>query len=339
MAARKTTRKQTMLVAGALALTVLASACGNGEKAAQSEAPKTNTEQAAQTDTKTNQGNEAASEYKTMEDEFGEVKVPLHPQRIVGLYLEDYLTMLGVDPAVQWYHPSWGKQDYLALDAPEFDATSTPEAWLELAPDLILADGAYDAEKYATLSKVAPVYRLHEENLLDPEAILKEIADVLGIPEKATEAIETYSKTMEETKEKLQSAVGDETVAVVRLNVGEKTLALFGITNRYIGNIYHQMGLTPHPWARDMEDYHEVLSEESIGDLDADHIILFVSNGAWDDPANQESVTSLESNPIWQSLPAVKNGNVYVMDRAHWQSGGMKANLMKAEDLLKVMAP
>lgn len=45
--------------------------------------------------------------------------------------MEDYLKALGVTPVVQWYHPSWGKQDYLNLDVPEYDITGSIEALLE----------------------------------------------------------------------------------------------------------------------------------------------------------------------------------------------------------------
>lgn len=275
--------------------------------------------------------------FKTVTDEFGEVEVPVQPKRIVALYLEDYLSLLEVEPVVQWYHPNWGQQDYLGLDVPLYDSTSNPEALLEIAPDLIIGDGAVTADTYELFSKIAPTYRLPEDILLDPEAILKNIADLLGIPEKAEQALENYHKTMEQTKEKLQAAAGDETVAVVRLNVGDNTVALFGINNRYTGNIYHEMGLTPHPLARDMEAFQEVLSEEAIAKLDADHIIIFPSNGSWNDDANKASVEWLNSS-IYQSLPAVKAGHVYIMERTHWQSGGMKANLMKAEDLLSAFA-
>lgn len=49
--------------------------------------------------------------------------------------------------------------------------------------------------------------------------------------------LKQYEQKVADTKEKLKNAIGEETVAVIRLNVGDKTLALFGIENRYAGNI------------------------------------------------------------------------------------------------------
>lgn len=286
-------------------------------------------EQVAQDETK-----QGAVDTKMMKDEFGEVEIPVNPKRVVGIYLEDYLLALGVTPVVQWYHPSWGKQDYLGLEVPTFDITGSIESLLEASPDLIIVDGAADSAKYELYSKIAPTYRLPESILQSPAEILETIGDVLGIPEEAKHVHNEYTKKMADTKEKLEQAVGDETVAVLRLNVGDKTLALFGIDNRYTGNIYKEMGLTPHPFARDMTEFHAILSEEKIPELDADHIIIFPSNGNWDSEENQEAMQVFGS-PLWKSVPAVKNGHVYRADRTHWQSGAVTANMMKADDLLK----
>ncbi|WP_353961239.1 ABC transporter substrate-binding protein [Paenibacillus sp. S-12] len=153
------------------------------------------------------------------------------------------------------------------------------EALLAASPDLIIVDGGVDAAKYAQYSKIAPTYRLQEGILQNPLEILKKVADLLNMKEKGDSVLAQYNQKITETKDKLQKAVGNETVAVIRLNVGDKTLALFGIENRYIGSIYKEMGLTPHPLARDMKEFHAILLEEKLPDLNADHIIVFPSNG------------------------------------------------------------
>ncbi len=271
---------------------------------------------------------------RVVQDEFGDVEIPAVPKRVAAIYLEDYLTVLNVEPIVQWYHPWWGKQDYLNLDVPLFDMTGSIEALLEAEPDIIIVDGSVDAAKYEIYSKVAPTYRLKEEILLDPEAILSTIADVLGIPDQATTAMEHYNQVMNDTKQKLQAAVGDETVAVLRLEVGDNSLIMFSEDNRYIGNIYHQMGLTAAPLAKGMDAFNELLSEEVLPELEADHIFILTSDGGWDTESNKDAISWLE-NSFWKNVPALKNGQVYYVDRTHWQSGAIKANLMKAEDLLK----
>lgn len=78
--------------------------------------------------------------------------------------------------------------------------------------------------------------------------------------------------------------------------------------------------------------------EEAIPSLDADHIIVFPSNGTWNSPENQEAIRLLDGK-LWQTLPAVKNKHVYMMERSHWQSGAVIANSMKIDDLLEKMTP
>lgn len=325
-----------------LAMTVVA-ACGSNNDSADANAVKTeNTAETAagsnSTSAETNSSTpEEGSATRTVAGEFGDVIIPAQPKRIAGIYVEDYLKALGVTPVVQWYHPSWGRQDYLNLDVPEFDISGSIEALLEKEPDLIIVDGGVDAEKYEQYSKVAPTYRLPEKVLQDSRQILTSIADVLGIPEKAEAVLAEYDQKVEQGKTRLQQAVGQEKVAVIRLNVADKTFALFGVKNRFTGVIYNQFGLTPVPMAAEMTDYQSIISEEVIPDLGADHIIVFPDNGGWDTEENQEASTLLDG-PLWNSLPAVQNGNVYRMERSHWQSGAITANLMKLDDLLEAMA-
>ncbi|WP_019911566.1 ABC transporter substrate-binding protein [Paenibacillus sp. HW567] len=321
-----------------MAFTVLA-ACGTRNNAADNAVQTENVAaQSTASSTPADAGGSKPAEAgtRTVAGEFGDVEIPANPQRIAGIYVEDYLKALGVTPVVQWYHPSWGKQDYLNLDVPEFDVTGSIEALLEKDPDLIILDGGADAAKYEQYSKIAPTYRLPERVLQDSRQTLTAIADALGIPEKAEAVLAEYDQKVADGKAKLQQALGQEKVAVIRLNVADKTFALFGVKNRYTGMIYDQFGLTPVPMAAEMTDYQAVISEEVIPKLEADHIIVFPDNGGWDTAKNQEALQILDG-PLWKNLPAVKNGNIYKMERSHWQSGAITANSMKLDDLLKVM--
>ncbi|WP_419886430.1 ABC transporter substrate-binding protein [Paenibacillus sp. B-A-8] len=322
-----------------MALTALA-ACGTNNTAKDNVAKTENAGESTSASNSTpTEGSGNAQEEgatRTITGEFGDVEIPVSPKRVAGIYVEDYLKALGITPVVQWYHPSWGKQDYLNLDVPEFDITGSMEVLLEKDPDLIIADGGADAARYEQYSKVAPTYRLPEAVLQDSRQVLTAIADALGIPEKAEAVLTEYDQKVADGKAKLQQALGQEKVAVIRLNVADKTFALFGVKNRFIGVIYSQFGLTPVPMAAEMTEYQSIISEELIPQLEADHIIVFPDNGGWDTEGNQEAIQILDG-PLWKSLPAVKNGNVYRMERSHWQTGAITANSMKLDDLLEAM--
>ncbi|MEK5466579.1 ABC transporter substrate-binding protein [Paenibacillus sp. FSL R7-0210] len=319
-----------------LAMSAIA-ACGTNNKAADGKNVQTGNAAAANAaPAETGGATASEGETRTVTGEFGEVEIPANPQRVAGIYVEDYLKALGVTPVVQWYHPSWGKQDYLNLDVPEFDISGSIEALLDKKPDLIITDGGADAAKVEQYSLVAPTYRLPESVLQDSRLILTAVADALGIPEKGKAVLAEYDQKVADGKAALQQALGQEKVAVIRLNVADKTVALFGVKNRFTGVLYNQFGLTPVPMAAEMTEFQSIISEEVIPELEADHIIVFPDNGNWDTAANQEAIQILDA-PLWKNLPAVKNGNIYRMERSHWQSGGITANQMKLDDLLKVM--
>ncbi|MFC4304273.1 ABC transporter substrate-binding protein [Cohnella boryungensis] len=332
-------KNKTIAAAAAILMLVALAACGSEkEKTDAPSASPTPTAAAATKSAEPSQetGKESEEETRIVKDEFGEVEVPVHPKRVVGVYVEDYLKALGVTPVAQWYHPLWGKQDYLNMDVPLFDMTGSIEALLAHDPDLIIVDGAADKEKYEQYSKIAPTVRLPENVLASSRDILRSVADALNIPEKADSVIAQYEQKIADAKAKLESAIGKETVAVIRLNVGEKTLALFGVRNRYTGMLYSEFGLEPPKMVKEMTEFQSILSEEAIPNLDFDHIIFLTSNGSWDSPENQEDIEGLNS-PLWKTVPAFKKGNIYKVERSHWQSGAITANGMKLDDLTRLL--
>ncbi|MBG9786529.1 ABC transporter substrate-binding protein [Brevibacillus laterosporus] len=325
----------TAWVAVLLVVMYLVAGCGKQPQEAVTQTQKS-VENGQQSESQANDKETTKqSQTRVVKDEFGEVEIPVHPKRIAAIYLEDPLVALGITPIVQWYHPAWGKQDYLGLDVPTFDITGSIEALIEANPDLIIVDGGVDATKYEAYSKVAPTYRIPDSFNKNAVETFKRVADIVGMPEKAESVLKEYQKQVTDAKEKLNSSIGRETVAVIRLNVGEKpSLALFGLKNAYTRMIYEDLGLEPYEPVKKIVT-HEIVSLEKIPEFNADHIIIFPSNGTWTSQENKQAVALLE-DPLWKALPAVKNGHVYQMERTHWQSGSIKANTMKIEDLLKI---
>lgn len=122
-------------------------------------------------------------------------------------------------------------------------------------------------ESYQLYSKIAPTYRVPDEVLGDAEETLKIVADLLGIPEKATSVLTDYKQKIADTKVKLEEVIGRETVAVVRLDVGDKPeLRLFGLNNAYTGMIYKDLGLEPFKWVKNIKA-HDVISQEKSQSL------------------------------------------------------------------------
>jgi len=158
-------------------------------------------------------------------DEFGEVKIPAHPQRVAGIYVEDYMMALGMkaDRAVVSSELGEAGLSRIGRAAVRYYGQHRGAAGSESRCNH--RDGGVDAAKYEMYSKIAPTYRLKEEILADPAKVLTTIGDLLGLPDKGESAVAQYKEKIADAKEKLSQAAKGETVAVIRLNVGDKTMA------------------------------------------------------------------------------------------------------------------
>lgn len=276
---------------------------------------------------------QAAPATRIVKNEFEEVEIPVNPKRVAALYREDYLVALGVTPIVQYFNPMWGKQEYLGLEVPLFDVTGSVEALLVSEPDLIITGVIEDAQ-YEMYSKVAPTFRIPEDVLVDPRETLSVIADLLGMPEKTEEVLQKYDQRVEELKGKLAASAGDEKVVVLRMNSVDKSVNIFGYNNIFTGKLlYQDLGMQAPEYAKNMTEGNIVLSMEAVPELDVDHIILLLSNGTWEDEGIAQAYEEMMNSPIWKTVPAVQKGNVYQVDRSHWQTTAIIGHQKKMDDL------
>ncbi|WP_139992220.1 ABC transporter substrate-binding protein [Paenibacillus paridis] len=320
------------------AAAIVLSGCGAGnDNTSESATTQPPTEESSGAANKAE--NESTAATRIVKDAFGELEIPTNPKRVTALYREDYLVALGVTPVVQYYNPMWGKQDYLQLEAPLFDVTGSIEALVVAEPDLIIEVGGIDEAQYEKYSKIAPTYRLSDEVLADTRQTLSVIADLMGIPEKAEKVLSDYDNRISEVKSKLGVAVGDEKIVVLRMNVADQSINIFGAKNIFVGQLlYQDLGLKAPAYAEAMTEGNMVLSQEALPELDADHIILLPSNGTWDDEGNTAALKEMLDSPIWKSLEAVKQGHIYPVERSYWQTGAITSNYKKMDELLKLLA-
>jgi len=309
---------------------LLAGCGGAGNGINNGEAVSSQPSRGANTDSKAEQTEPAT---RIVSNDYGEVEIPVNPKRVAALYREDYLVALGVTPIVQYFNPMWGKQDYLGLEVPLFDITGSVEVLLVSEPDLIIT-GVIDDAQYELYRKVAPTFRIPEDVLVDPRQTLKVIADLLGKSEKTEEVLQKYDQQVEGLKGKLAASVGDEKVVVLRMNSVDKSVNIFGYNNIFVGKLlYQDLGLQAPQYAQNMTEGNIVLSMEAVPELNADHIILLLSNGTWEDEGIAQAYEDMMNSPIWKTVPAVQKGNVYQVDRSHWQTTAIIGDQKKMEDL------
>ncbi|WP_263707640.1 ABC transporter substrate-binding protein [Shouchella tritolerans] len=290
---------------------------------------------ACQSENENNPDAGSASEPKTVTDGVGnEVTIPNQPERIIGSYLEDPLVTLGVTPVVQWSVASREStqvylEEYLEGIDP-IDSVLPLEAVMDAEPDLIFAPGETSLQSgdYEQYNSIAPTYVLDQKTADDWRAALTEIGEVLGLEDKAAEALATYDARVAEVKEALNEKTGDSKVAAVWVIGGDYYVVAPDVASGAV--LFEDLELEPaNAIANLPEDagaHWNPISLEALAELDADY--LFLVDG---DP---DTIESLKSEAIWSGIPAVEQGNVFeVSGKSSWLYNGYQANMQTIDSV------
>ncbi len=263
----------------------------------------------------------------------------IRPQRIVGLFLEDHLTVLGVKPLMQY---SWSDyyQRYLSpyLEGVEKLDMGRPdfEQLRRARPDVILlgfasfaGDGRYDR-----FAEIAPTY-VFQQAMGDWRETLHSLGSLIGREAEAKQAVARYEVKVQEARELLSRKIGRETVAVLRLHFKDG-LCLYGGSGGYTAPVlYEDLGLAMPQMLCDWrtQDMPGVMPVklETVSALNADHLFLIVDEG------QEEQAAQLMRDPSWSSLSAVGGGRVYVETTDVWMTFGIIAHERKIEHVLNAL--
>lgn len=323
------TKLSLSALAGILLLSMLLAACGNNnggnEGGAASNEP---TASATAEPTET----EAPTERKLTDGLGHEVTIPAEPKRIIASYLEDYLAALEVTPVAQWSVPN-GTQDYLKqylADVPTIAHDLPYEAVLSFDPDLIITGAAstVEGDKYDQYAQIAPTFTLGDEVNGDWRQALLKVGEVLGKSEKAQQVLDDYEKKAAEAKATLQEKASGQSAAALWLVAD--TFYVVSDSQSSGAVLYKELGLTVPATVKGISagaaaSWNQI-SLEALAQLDADHIFLVNSDG--------DAAKAL-MDPIWQNIPAVKNGNIHEFGPdTSWLYTGPIANSQMIDDIL-----
>lgn len=321
------------LLCFALAGSLLA-ACGPENQAATSEQPSSVS--AASAVSASGEGSPAPSDKRTVKDELGhEIAVPASPKRIFAPYLEDSLLKLGVKPVAQWSNGNQG-HDYLQeelKDVPKLDFSGgppSPEVLMSYNPDLIILHTASYANggAYENYSKIAPTYAFNNASG-DIEKSLVTLGELLGKSAEADQVLQAYRQKVKEAKEKLDKAVGGKKVAIIRF--AARGVSLMG-GNYFCGYVVHRnLGIGVSKLVE--KENSANISLEILPQLDADYIFVINAYGQ-----GTERIKEMTESPIWKSVPAVKQGQVYEVSDKHWLGSGLIAYEKIIDDTVRLLA-
>jgi len=304
----RVTKTSSFIVAMLLSLTLLLSACGsanvasnatnsNGSKA--SEVTSSSTNHSTTTD---NTNKEPQT--RTISTSKGDIVVPANPERVVVLYLQGDLVALGIKPigTSSVFEGAAFAKEIAGVENLGSWYEPNPEAIMAVKPDLIIA--ASD-ETYEILKDIAPTVPIPYEKMGTDERVLK-IGEVFGKEQEAKVLLDNFHEKLEKSKQKLaELGILDKTVTIIE--GGKKEMAV--IDSKLYGRgsqiIYEYLGLKAPEILQKKIDGREKATGGFVSlEVLPEYIGDFVFRSVWD------GADDLSDNPIWNSIPAVKEGRM-----------------------------
>ena len=271
--------------------------------------------------------NGTANEDKTTEntvtvtDVRGEVEIPANPQRIVDLSgNSDILSILGYkvvgtansDAYDYTKFPSYLEETLKGAEILGYSMQDTMdvEAVMNLNPDLIVISTVQE-KMYDQLSEIAPTVMIQLEALNWKEDV-RALGKVFGKEDVANEWIANYEAKAKEAGDKIKAEYGEDTTYLSFLASGGQFFVFDGAG---FGDVlYKDMGLAKPEGMPEQTDISlPVVTYEGLAAIKADYIFAI---------ATDEDLAQLEANSIWNNLPAVKNGNVVVLESSPYFNQG-----------------
>lgn len=282
---------------------------------------------------------------KVVKDYFGEVTIPKQPKNILvlsSIYAE-YLIEIGVPPQMVIFVPEVEP----AYRAPYFEKNGVQmveseqyqynyEKLLDLSPDLILGIGeGMEPGTYEELSKIAPTVALNSNSEMN--TAMPELAEIFDKTENSQKVLADFDAKAKQAKEKIQQAIGDKTVLVLRVESNR-----YRVMGPKAGNssifFYQTLGLHSPEAIKDSTDWFSPVSLEALPDMDPDYI--FVEDRILKDHDNTESMKKLKENKIWANLKAVQNDHVFPLKTSDFVQGvGPVGSVLLMNNVVEKLAP
>ena len=257
----------------------------------------------------------------TVTDVRGEVEIPANPKRIVDLSgNSDILSILGYkvvgtansDAYDYTKFPSYLEETLSGAKILGYSMQDTMdvEAVMNLNPDLIVLSTVQE-KMYDALSEIAPTVMIQLEALNWKDDV-RALGKVFGKEDVANEWIANYEAKAKDAGDKIKAKYGDDTTYLSFLASGGQFFVFDGAG---FGDVlYKDMGLAKPEGMPEQTDISlPVVTYEGLAAIKADYIFAI---------ATDEDLAQLEANSIWNNLPAVKNGNVVILESSPYFNQG-----------------
>ncbi|MBP2116230.1 AraC family transcriptional regulator [Paenibacillus silagei] len=307
------TSKPSLMLTLLLCFTIVLSACSSGNATTTTAGNGSNTptsSPAATASSTTSPDNTAAeAQIRTISTIKGDIEVPANPQRVVVLYLLGDVLALGIKPVgVSSVNEGAAFENELK-DVQKLGSwfEASPEAVLSLDPDLIIVPSE---ETYNALHDIAPTVLVPYEKMTTAERV-SFIGHTLNKEDQATSLLNDFNAKVEDSKLKLKEAgILDSTISIME-GGGERSMLV--IMSKQYGRgsqvLYEYLGMkAPEKIQQKIDSKTDVggesVSFEVITDYSGDYIFR----------SSYDGMTDLTGDPIWNSIPAVKEGRLMNID-------------------------
>ena len=303
-------QKRKIIVSLFLGLLLLLAACGN-----------------TTTSTTTNKESKSA-DTKKVQTMNGEIEIPINPKRIVAEEYIATLIVLNVEPIGA---PGLTLENFYLKDSLKGVASigtygkPSTEKIIGLKPDLIITG---NGDNYEALSKIAPTVVIPYGELKDAHEELTYFGQLLGKEQEAKDWLTKYDQKIADAKAQVDAIIPADASFSIIEDAGKKLYVYGDNFGRGGQPIYQSLGRKPPAKIADeiMEKQWAEISEEMLTEYTGDYIIL---------TANTRTLEDFKKDPIWSSLPAVKNDHLYIWPEERSWYYDPTAVLAQVEELTK----
>lgn len=290
-----------------LTLALLLSACAGG---ASSTGTTTGGSQTPSTSPQSNTGQTGTGDNlqtKMVSTINGEIEVPALPTRIIADQYLGSLIALGVTPiGTPGLHR---KNPYFTEALKEVedigDVNGSLEKVIDLQPDLIISGAMEEEGRYDQLAKIAPTIAVPYGELKDAHEELTYFGKLLGKEKEAKAWLADYDRRIAAARESVEKVVPSDKTFTIFEMAGKSTYVYGDNFGRGGQAVYQALGFKPPAdiAAEIMKKQWAELSNELLSKYAGDYIIL---------TSNDLTLEDIKADPIWSTLDAVKNDQVYV---------------------------
>ncbi|MEI4460837.1 Fe(3+) dicitrate ABC transporter substrate-binding protein [Exiguobacterium indicum] len=258
------------------------------------------------------QAEQSNEKTRTITHEAGKTKVPEKPKKVVALEFSfvDALDELGITPVGIAQENKTDVSGLLGKDI-EFTEVGTRqqpnlEVISSLQPDLIIGDFNRHKGIYKQLQEIAPTIILKSRNATYEENIdsFKTIAEAVGKTKQMDDRLALHEERLQAAKKKVDP--NDDRKVMVGVFRAD-SLTAHGETS-FDGELLEKIGIE-NAVTKTAEPTVTITLEQMVK-WDPD--VIFMAE------ADPKLLKEWKNNPLWNQITAVKNGEVYEVNRDLW---------------------